>query len=359
MTGLLIRDFSKQYRELRYSDSGSIEFSEIEHNAYRLSLTLEITHLDGVRYSNLKTLPENTHYGYCTLFRGSTVTENIPIKFPKFRIFDIINQGIWNYHQATENVQVIDSLMGGYGLYYHSAHLALAESESPVGSLVRGVGRLAIPDGQGEGERLYWESQVEELTEEFDGDDGYRAYPIATPFPDLAKFKGDLRCSFLWRLEAWYLVNPLVYVLDNPTDTGDDTEDESEYPEPDEGDGDGDGDSFPPSSPIPASRDPRDFTGGNELQRLNYRLVLSGRAVGAQGTLVSYGPNDLGLFALFPSQLPLSADASDSITPNRPGGVNTYFGVVVKDRLGATITVFASGVSFTKGDQNLTVTLVQ
>ena len=282
MTGLLIRDFSKQYRELRYSDSGSIEFSETEHNAYRLSLTLEVTHLDGVRYSNLKTLPENTHYGYCTLFRGSTVTENIPIKFPKFRIFDIINQGIWNYHQATENVQVIDSLIGGYGLYYHSAHLALAESESPLGPLVRGVARLAIPDGQGEGERLYWESQVEELTEEFDGDDGYRAYPIATPFPDIAKFKGDLRCSFLWRLEAWYLVNPLVYVLDNPTDTGDETDDEDEYPEPDEGDGDGDGDNFPVSSPVPSGRDPRDFGGGDEPPPGSfYRVSITVRAFGA------------------------------------------------------------------------------
>lgn len=259
MTGLLIRDFSKQYRELRYSDSGSIGISEVEHNAYRLSLTLEVTHLDGVRYSNLKTLPENTHYGYCTLFRGSTVTENIPVKFPKFRIFDIVNQGIWNYHQATENVQVIDSLMGSYGLYYHSAHLALAESESPVGNLVRGVGKLAIPDGQGDGERLYWESQVEELTEDFDGDDGYRAYPVATPFPDIAKFKGDLKCSFLWRLEAWYLVNPLVYVLDNPTDTGDETEDEDEYPQPNEGDGDGDGDEFPSSSNPWGGSDPRDF----------------------------------------------------------------------------------------------------
>ena len=79
-TGLLIRDFFKDYRELRYSNSGSIGFSEVEKNAYRLALTLEVTHIDAPRYGSRKTLPENTHYGYCTLFRGSTVTDTVPIK---------------------------------------------------------------------------------------------------------------------------------------------------------------------------------------------------------------------------------------------------------------------------------------
>ena len=85
-SGLNVRDFFKEYRELRYENSGSIGFTDVEKNAYRLSLTLEVTHVDAPRYSSLKTLPENTHYGYVTLFRGSTVTETIPIKYPKLQV---------------------------------------------------------------------------------------------------------------------------------------------------------------------------------------------------------------------------------------------------------------------------------
>lgn len=263
-TGLLIRDFFKEYRELRYSNSGSIALSEIEHNAYRASLTLEITHIDAPRYGSLKTLPENTHYGYVTLFRGSTVTETIPIKYPKFRVFDINNQGIWNYHQATESLQILGGVSVG------AANEVGRGILSRLGDLATGticfVGGLRrdVPE-----EALGWEYILDFFDcDEPDGGAGsissaYRGFPVATPFPDIAKFKADVPVSFLWRLETWYLVNPAVYIVDNPTDTGDETDGEDEYPVPEQGDGDGDGSEFPPSDAADPNADPRDFGGGN------------------------------------------------------------------------------------------------
>lgn len=260
-TGLLIRDFAKQYRELRYSDSGSIGISEIEHNAYRLALTLEITHIAGPRYANLKTLPENTHFGYVSLFRGSTVTDSIAIKYPKFRVFDIINQGIWNYHQHTENMMLLSQIEG---------QLAAAEADNiieeitgvldaPRCFILRGLfpqGADPVADFV-----LKWQGCLEPPgANEVPFVDAYRAFPIATPFPDIAKFKADISCSFLWRLEQWYLVNPAVYIADNPTDAGDETEGEDEYPEPISGE------PFPESSPAGEGRDPRDFTGGSDSE---------------------------------------------------------------------------------------------
>lgn len=263
--GLLVRDFFKEYRELRYTSQGSIEFTDIEKNAYRLALTLEVTHLDAPRYSNLKTLPENTHFGYCTLFRGSTVTELIPVKYPKFRIFDIINQGIWNYHQGTESLQllaaslqatnettgnaILDAILGedGARLCLLIRLLALIPGEQPSTFLLR---VLDCDEPQGDNGGVMSED--------------YRGFPVASPFPDIAKFKADVPCSFLWRLESWYLVNPAVYIVDSPTDDGDETEGESEYPEPEQGDGDGDGNEFPIPSPKDPDRDPRDYGDSNE-----------------------------------------------------------------------------------------------
>lgn len=278
-TGLLIRDFFKDYRELRVTNSGSIAPSEIEKNAYRLSLTLEITHLDAPRYSNLKTLPENTHFGYCTLFRGSAVTDTIPIKYPKFRVFDIINQGIWNYHQFNESVVMNDAGLAVALDYYLSSILPELAADYEPGWLIR-----ELIDSSAVGDfGLSWYSRILSIATSLgeaipDEDQKYRAYPIASPFPDIAKFKSDVPCSFLWRLEAWYLVNPAIYIVDNPTDSGDETEGEDEYPVPAQGDGDGDGDEFPPSDPIPSGRDPRDFLDGTTssdwfpgaIARINY-----------------------------------------------------------------------------------------
>lgn len=237
-TGLLIRDFFKEYRDLRYSNSGSIGFSEIEKNAYRLALTLEVTHIDAPQYINVKTLPPNSHFGYVTLFRGSTVVDSISIKFSKFRVFDIVNHGIWAYHELTESKQLQSS--------------EVAESVA-YGTDVVGL----VFDWVLDSVTNAWEFA-------FGGNEGgsgqsYRAYPVASPFPDVAKFRADIPCSFLWRLEAWYLVNPIIYITDNPTDTGDETEGEDEYPMPEPGDGNGDGEEFPDSDPIEPGRDPRDF----------------------------------------------------------------------------------------------------
>ena len=262
-TGALIRDFVKDSRELRYSNSGSIGLSEIEHNAYRASLTLEITHVDAPRYGSRKTLPDNTHYGYATLFRGSTVTDTFAIKYPKFRIFDIRNQGIWNYHQSIESVLlggeqtrgILELVVDGFvpGVFSDAASWLSDSALSWAYDAVSDAWRLIFGGSAGSGGGVPGGSGVP---------GGYRAFPIATPFPDIAKFKADIPCSFLWRLELWYLVNPAVYIADNPTDTGDVTDGEDEYPNPEQGDGDGDGDEFPaPDEPDP-DRDSRDYSGG-------------------------------------------------------------------------------------------------
>lgn len=256
-TGLSIRDFTKVYRELRYSNQGSIRLSEIEHNAYLNRLTVEITHYDAYRSINYKTLPDNTHWGYLTSFKGSSVTNNLAVKFAKQRVFEHINQGIWEYHQSTENL-----------------NLSNATTQSGVNALISGgvlgeatdaLVRLFLEAKDAVGESFSnaaaWLVGYEQLGENdpSEPDYSYTAFPIASPYPDVFKFLADVPCSFLFRLESWYLVNPVVYAVSNPTDTSDETEDESEYPTPDAGDGSGEGANFPPSSAPGSGSDPRDF----------------------------------------------------------------------------------------------------
>lgn len=262
-TGALIRDFFKEYRELRFTTSGSFELSEIEHNAYLQRLTVQIDEIDSQRYLNRKTLPDHSHYGYLTMFKGTAVIERVPVEFPKQRVFERINQGVWNYHQSTE-----DRLIEG------AEKTSLIRKIFPAGF----AEDVLDPAFDWLDNQFIWTIDltlarwfVDFGSGDFDGigagDGGesanlYRAYPVASPFPDIFKFKGDIPLSFRFRLESWYLVNPAVYIVDNPTDTDDETEGEDEYPEPEIGDGDGDGDEFPDPDPIPSGRDPRDFPDG-------------------------------------------------------------------------------------------------
>lgn len=256
-TGLTIRDFSKVYRELQYSEQGSIRLSEIEHNAYLNRLTIEITHYDASRSVNYKTLPDNTHWGYLTSFKGSSVINSLAVKFVKQRVFEHINHGIWHYHQATESTVI------NKGLLENTANAIL--QTGLLGDATSFLVRQLLEATE------FVEGEINEATrwligyEYFTGsppelaDNSYTAFPIASPYPDVWKFKSDIPCSFKFRLESWYLVNPVVYVTANPTDTSDETEDESEYPTPDPGNGDGGGQEFPASSAPDPSSDPRDF----------------------------------------------------------------------------------------------------
>lgn len=355
-TGALIRDFEKDYRELRYSNSGSITLSEVEHNAYRAALTLEITHVDAPRYGSRKTLPDNTHYGYVTLFRGSTVTDTVAIKYPKFRVFDIRNQGIWNYHQSTESVQV------GAGVSVTAANASSSGILDRLGNLVTGTVcfLIGIDYAAGGG------GPVSDFVLDFfdcDEPDGetreiskrYRAFPIATPFPDIAKFKADIPCSFLWRLELWYLVNPAVYIVDSPTDTGDETEDEDEYPEPEQGDGDGDGDEFPDSDPVPPDSDPRDFPPGeigpptNPDGTVTYTVTVTALALDSNSREVNFTTSVTA--NLFPNGAPFVAVTAGRPVIVRLGGKSYFNGLTIKDRFGNTvITPFAPGVGYVAGE---------
>ncbi|HET6747598.1 MAG TPA: hypothetical protein VFH06_05835 [Candidatus Saccharimonadales bacterium] len=256
-TGLNIRDFQKRYREVQYSEQGSIRLSEVEHNAYLNRLTLEITNYDASRSVNYKTLPENTHWGYLTTFKGSSVIASLGVKFVKQRVFEHINNSIWEYHNAQENIWLLSSIVQKYG------QLALGE----LSSLDEGIGIPGLIVNAVEGVENLTAPAIEWLVEQFTGGEltpdnpaqAYSAFPVASPFPDVFKFKADIPCSFLFRLESWYLVNPVVYTVSNPTDTSDETENESEYPTPAAGDGDGGGQEFPASSAPDPSSDPRDF----------------------------------------------------------------------------------------------------
>jgi len=355
-TGLLVRDFVKVYRELRYANEGAIRLSEVEHNAYLNRLTLEITHYDAYRSINYKTNPENTHWGYATSFKGSSVISNIPIKFTRQRVFNEINQGIWNYHQATEDVDLNRNVtqMAANAIAVVGA---FPEAGPKVIKLLIRASNFIVTQGQN---RLSWilenvfqvpQSNDPEVSE-------YTAYPIASPFPDVWKFKSDIPVSFLFRLESWYLVNPAVYIVNNPTDTSDETEGEDEYPEPLAGNGDGNAQEFPTSSPNNPANDPRD--GGQKpappLQSgtsYSWSGSVSGTALGSSGQPVSY--SETTGFTALGNQFPFTAEAGPN-TIITVGGVAYKNGYIVKDRFGQTVHTVANGVGWSPGALTISVT---
>lgn len=355
-TGLNIRDFTKVYRELRYANEGAIRLSEVEHNAYLNRLTIEITHYDAYRSVNYKSNPETTHWGYCTAFKGSSVISNQPIKFVKQRVFEGINQGIWNYHEATESVK-----------------LSVAATESGVNSLIAGgvlggatgaLISLFVEAVEGlenvAGPALAWLVGSEQAGENEGGGSGnsYTAYPITSPFPDVFKFKSDVPVSFLFRLESWYLVNPSVYAVSNPTDTSDETEGEDEYPEPEAGDGNGDSQDFPESSPNDPENDPRD--GGQKPEppidpSANYVWsgTFSGVLLGGSGSAENYTASVT--FTTTGNQFPFTAKAGASALIVR-NGETFYNGLEVYDRFEQLIGTFYQGTGFRDGAHTITVT---
>lgn len=355
-TGLGIRDFTKVYRELRYAGEGAFRLSEVEHNAYLNRLTIEVTHYDASRSVSYKTNPENTHWGYLTSFKGSSVISNIPVKFVRQRVYENINQGIWDYHNAEESADVITGAIQFFG------NLALGELSS-VGD---GVGVVGILINAVEGVELLTAPAFAWLYEQITGEESpedvptkaYTPYPIVSPFPDVWKFKADIPISFLFRLESWYLVNPAVYITSNPTDTSDETEGEDEYPQPDEGDGDGDSQEFPTSSPNNTENDPRD--GGQKpaapLQpgtSYVWSGQFSGTLLGGSGSPETYAAavsfNALG------NQDPFTARATSQFLISR-NGESFFSGLEVLDRFGQVIGVFYQGTGFRAGAHTITVT---
>lgn len=356
MNGPLIRDFFKAYRELRYANEGSLRLSEIEHNAYVNRLTIEVTHYDADRSFSLKTNPDSTHWGYCTSFKGSAVQTNMPVKFAKQRVFEQINQGIWNYHQSTESVRVLSAVVQKFG------QLALGE----LASLDDGIGIVGIIVNAVEGLENITADATEWLIEQFvDGDitpnspaGKYTGYPVSSPFPDVFKFKSDIPASFLFRLESWYLVNPAVYITASPTDTSDETEGEDEYPQPEQGDGDGDSQEFPTSSPNDPNNDPRD---GGQKPAAPIEPSTSYTWSGTlSGTLLASSParpegyNDPISFTALGNQFPFTA-AGDRPTIINILGEEWSGGVSVKDRFGQEVFVYAPGVGFRRGAHTVTV----
>ena len=358
-TGLTIRDFTKVYREARYANQGALRLSEIEHNAYLNRLTLEITHYDADRAFNRKTLPDTTHWGYITTFKGSSVSQNIPIKFVKQRAFELINSGIWQYHQNEESADVITGAIQTFG------NLALGEL-SYVGD---GVGIVGILLQAIEGLETITAPAFSWLYEQITGDQSpedvptknYNPYPIASPFPDVFKFKSDIPTSFLFRLESWYLVNPAIYITSNPTDTDDATAGEDEYPEPAQGDGDGDSSEFPPSSPNDPDNDPRD--GGqkpvaplNPQQVYVWQGTLSGILLGSNPAAPKAYDDPIS-FQAAANQSPFTARGAPNVIlffAGEPWGA----GCQVLDRFGQVIFTYAPGVGFRQNAHTVSVNAV-
>lgn len=260
---------------MRYSNSGSIGISDIEKNAYRLSLTLEVTHIDAPRYGNLKTLPEHTHYGYLTYFRGSTVTDLQPVKFAKYRVFDIINSDLWHHYQSSELLKSLYFLVGNH--VSTATNVILDAISNPAVEAFCLIARILDVVEDPVDQLLYelFDCNLDAPEAGPEVTDGYTALPVASPFPDIVKFKADIPLSFLWRLEAWYLQNPVVYVVGSPVDSGDLTEGEDEYPEPQSGDGDGDGSEFPGSDLPDELRDPRDFSADQSFSNVRATFTVT------------------------------------------------------------------------------------
>ena len=262
-TGLNIRDFTKVYRESQYTNQGRLVLSEIEHNAYLNRLTIEITNYDANRSTNFKSLPESTHWGYLTTFKGSSVVDKIPVKFSKQRVYECINSGLWNYHQATEQVNLNNTIQ-------------VAIANEVIGTLIdqsipfpgiETLLKLVESFEDNAATVLKWLFSIKSVNDADEPDEraSYTGFPLASPYPDIFKFLSDIPLSFKFRLESWYLVNPAVYITANPTDTSDKTEDEDQYPVPNPGNGDGDGSEFPPAGAPADGADPRDFGEDEDL----------------------------------------------------------------------------------------------
>lgn len=355
-TGLNIRDFTKVYRELRYANEGALRLSEVEHNAYLNRLTVEVTHYDANRAINYKTNPENTHWGYLTSFKGSSVIDSKAVKFVRQRVYENINQGIWNYHQNTENFRL-----------GNSANVAIANEiigqlldESIPFPGIQTLLQLIESFEDGAPGIVKWLFAIDDA----DDSDGptesadYTAFPIASPYPDVFKFKADIPVSFLFRLESWYLVNPAVYITANPTDTSDETEGEDEYPEPQAGDGDGDSQEFPESSPNDPENDPRD--GGQKPTPplepgtgYTWNGAFSGVLLGGGGQPENYTAGVT--FSALGNQFPFTARATSQAIISKDGET-FYSGLEVLDRFGQVIGVFYQGTGFRAGAHTISVT---
>lgn len=357
-TGLLIRDFHKFYREVRYESQGSLRLTETEHSAYLNRLTLEVTHYDAPRSINFKTLPENTHWGYLTTFKGSSVIASQPVKFSKQRVYEAINQGLWQYHQHTESLKLQDGLLSGYA----NQIVSFLIDDPAIAHFI--VTSLELADDYLDAvleAPLHWIlSQFIYSAPPSAPANEFTAFPVVSPFPDVFKFKSDIPLSFLMRLESWYLVNPAVYILSNPTDTSDATEGEDEYPQPIAGDGDGEGQEFPPNSAVPPGSDGRDFGDGPGAQLDSatvyvWNIVVKGIELGGNGQPLSFTHN-LQVQSVA-NGLPFSASANSSerIFHN---GESWKGGYSVYDRFGQVVVNMFPNGGFREGSISLTSTVL-
>jgi hypothetical protein len=288
---------------------------------------LEIDSIDAPRYVNKKTLPDYSHYGYLTTFKGSSVVDKKPVEFPRQRVYENINENIWHYHQQTESLRfgvgATNLLINEQNKFFVLAPgLVIADTcttlrflfptDNPVDSFIISASRCDASVGIDGAQPI---------------SENYRAFPVASPFPDIFKFKSDVPVSFRFRLETWYLVNPLVYITDSPTDTSDETEEEDEYPVPEPGDGDGDGDEFPEADPIPSGRDPRDFPEGSgssdyfpgamvRISYTRYPYQANCQPLNAPGT-IELGATGPGSYSF---EYIGSVNGCDG--PSTPGGLN-------------------------------------
>lgn len=356
-TGLNIRDFSKVYRELRYANQGSIRLSEIEHNAYLNRLTVEITHYDAYRSINYKTSPDNTHWGYLTSFKGTAVVENLPVKFVKQRVFELVNQGIWEYHQNNENFR----LNNAANVAIANEIIAKLLDESIPFPGIQTLLELVEGFEDGAPSIIKWLFSIDDADDPNGPQQNarYTAYPISSPFPDVWKFKADIPVSFLFRLESWYLLNPAVYIIANPTDTSDETEAEDEYQEPSPGDGNGDSQDFPPSSPNDPNNDSRD--GGQKPAApiiataiYNWNGVIFGTALNssAQQESVAYPFT----FQAQGNQSPFTATTTQNVIIVHQG-VTYYGGVLLRDRFGQSIGTYFTNTGWVDGSVSVNATV--
>lgn len=270
------REFFKQSRRENFDDSGSIRLTEVEQNAYRTVVTFEAVDLDGGRYFNTKTLPDNTHYGYATVFEGDSVVREVGVKYPLCRLSDTRNELLWHRYTTEE---LVDFIVQTSEATANATIEALSEATPDI---LEFAIQLFNPTSE-TGDRVYeWLLSLVSQPDDSQPPEQFTALPVDTPHPTVIKFKADLPMRFSLRLDSWFLANPVVYIFGSDVDSGEPTEGEGEYP--DGGDtGNPDGGSYGDGgeSELPTDSDPRDKDGSVVVAGLTVNARISGRFVGA------------------------------------------------------------------------------
>lgn len=298
-----------------FRGQGSYRFTFAQRRSLVLACDVEIVSVTKQPYESLKSVPPNGHYGFAVLFHGSTPIKRVDLEFPATRIFYARNDVA--SHWVASELATIRALQGITTSY---------DCLSPTSKGCASLG-LANPEG-----------------------------PILPGHPEtVVKVKVPETSQF--NIVVYWMPIPDLGATNIEIDGSDGSDGLDEFPQPSVNDPNNPFGGNPPESIPNPNSDPRDFGAAEGPQGFQYRIIVSGTAIGAQGFIVNYGPSDAGTFSLRPNQLPLSADASNNRSPI-PGPPDTFLGLEIRDRFGQLVTLFGPPIAFPKGGHTVTTQLI-